>query len=408
MLLRPRARLLRLSALLLVASAPLWGVSGAGAQTAPGAAPGAPASPIKDTASSVPTDPYTVSGIRVDVSADNATNARERAFAEAQAKAWAELRRRVAPGAPDVRTPADDIARVVLGVTVDDERITPTRYVASLTVRFRPNAVRDAFAATGAQYVEPPARSLVVLPVTVGAGKPKLWDDRTPWRDAWDSRTGNSLVPLQVPAGDLSDVTAIGADEAAAADPAAMDRLIKKYGAPGAIIVRAAVPPAGQPLPSALVVEVTRVDADGRRTDQSVNVPKDPDDRLEDLLRRAVVRATAAIDEDFRRENTGVAGPEVTTAIEIPIQGLGDWLEVKKRLAGVAGLTRADLLSLGRTLVKVNLVHRGDVEGLRAQLAKRDLTLDGGPTVWRLSPAARSAAPGAPVPSAAPVGTPAR
>jgi len=198
-------------------------------------------------------------------------------------------------------------------------------------------------------------------------------------------------VPLQVPAGELGDVTAISAEEAVAADPTAVDRVIKKYNAPGAIIVRAAVPPAGQPLPSALVVDVTRVDADGRRTDQSVNVPKDPDDRLEDLLRRAVVRASAAVDEGFRRDNTAVAGPERTTPIEIPVRDLGDWLEARKRLTGVAGVTRADLLSIGKTVVRVALVHRGEIDALKAQLAKRDLALEEGPGGWRLMPAPRSA-----------------
>jgi len=389
MLLRPRSRLLRLSALVLAASAPAWVAGGVSAQAV--SAPATSASPVGAAAPSVPTDPYTVSGVKVDVSADNANNARERAFAEAQAKAWVEFRRRVAPGEPEVKASADEIARVVLGITVDDERITPTRYIASLTVRFRPNAVRDNLAATGAQYVEPPSKALVVLPVTVGAGKPVLWDDRTAWRDAWDTRTGNGLVPLRVPAGELADVAAISALEAAAADPTAIDRVIKKYNAPGAIIVRAAVPPAGQPLPSALVVDVTRVDADGRRTDQSISVPKDPDDRLDDLLRRAVVRASAAIDESFRRDNTAVAGPERTVSLEIPVRDLGDWLEARKRLTGVAGVTRADLLSIGKTVVKVALVYRGELDGLKAQLAKRDLALEEGPGGWRLMPAQRSA-----------------
>lgn len=389
MLLRPRSRLLRLSALLVVVSAPVWGAGGVFAQAAP-----APASPVQNAAPSVPTDPYTVSGIKVDVTADNAVNARERAFAEAQAKAWVEFRHRVAPGEPEVRASSDEIARVVLGITVDDERITPNRYIASLTVRFRPDAVRDNLAQTGARYVEPPSRALVVLPVTVGSGKPVLWDDRTPWRDAWDTRTTNGLVPLQVPAGELGDVAAIGADEAAAADPAAVDRVIKKYNAPGAIIVRAPVPPAGRPLPPSLTVEVTRIDADGRRTDISVDVPKDPDDRLEDLLRRAVVRASAAIDDAFRKDNVAVAGPERTMAVDVPVTSLGDWLEVKKRLTGVTGVTRADLLSIGKTVVKISLVYRGEVDGLRTRLAKRDLALEDGPGGNRLTAAARSAGPG--------------
>ena len=322
-------------------------------------------------------DPYAVSGVTVDVSAANANAARDQAIREAQTKAWGELYKRLVPGGGNAPRLSDrDLARVVQGFEIDDERVSATRYLGSMTVRFRPNAVREILAGSTQQFVEPPSKPFVVLPVTVVGGRPVLWEDRTAWRAAWEERPAqSSLVPLLVPDGELSDISAIGVQEALEGNPDALARIAQRYGAGGVVVAKAALPDGEPDLSRPLSVEMVRYGADGQREEQTVSVKPDADDRPEDVLMRATGMVSAALDESWRRDNLVASGPEQSTIVRVPLSRLDDWVEARKRLAGVPGLTRTEILSLTRDEAILSLTHRGDVQSLRQALARRDLGL---------------------------------
>ncbi|UKJ75329.1 DUF2066 domain-containing protein [Azospirillum brasilense] len=345
-----------------------------------GAAPpavAAPAAPGVAPAAVPAADPFTVSGVKVDVSAANANAARDQAIRDAQVKAWAELYKRLVPTATSVPRVSDiELARLVQGFEIDDEKVSATRYVGSITVRFRPNPVRETLAGGGQQYVEPPARPYVILPVTVVDGRPVLWEDRTDWREAWEGRpAGASLVPLVVPDGELADISAIGVNEALAGDPEALARIAQRYNAGGVIVAKTDLPAGGLDLGRPLAVEVTHYTPDGARDQQTVNVKADMADRAGDFLTRATTFVSAAIDESYRRDNTVASGPEQSTLVRVPLASLNDWVETRKRLGMVNAVTRTDVLSISRYEALVALTHRGDVERLRQALARRDLGL---------------------------------
>lgn len=361
-----------------------------------GAAPPAVAAPVTSgtAPAAVPAaDPFTVSGVKVDVSAANANAARDQAIRDAQVKAWAELYKRLVPTASSVPRVSDiELARLVQGFEIDDEKVSATRYVGSITVRFRPNPVRETLAGGGQQYVEPPARPYVILPVTVVDGRPVLWEDRTDWREAWEGRpAGASLVPLVVPDGELADISAIGVNEALSGDPEALARIAQRYNAGGVVVAKTDVPAGGLDLGRPLAVEVTHYTPDGARDQQTVNVKADMADRAGDFLTRATTFVSAAIDESYRRDNTVASGPEQSTLVRVPLASLDDWVETRKRLGLVNAVTRTDVLSISRYEALVALTHRGDVERLRQALARRDLGL------------ARTGAVAAPVPVPVPV-----
>ena len=316
----------------------------AGAQT-PGVIPPAAPSVVAPAAAVAPSgvspnaalaaDGYTVSGVKVDVSAANANAARDQAIREAQVKAWNEMYKRLVPSATAAPKVSDnDLARLVQGFEIDDEKVSATRYLGTITVRFRPNAVREALGGAAQQYVEPPARPFVVLPVTLSDGRPVLWEDRTAWREAWEGRPATgSLVPLVVPDGELADISAIGVNEALVGNPDALARIAQRYNAGGVIVAKTELPSGGPDLGRPLAVEVTRYSPDGSKDQQAVNVKADPSDRTADFLNRAVTFVSAAVDESWRRENTMPTGPEQSTIVRVPLTSLNDWVETRKRLA---------------------------------------------------------------------------
>lgn len=367
----------------------------AGAQT--GSPPPAAASAAASAAMPSASDPFAVSGVRVDINGSNPTTVRDQAIREAQAKAWAELYRRLVPGGTPPRLSDNEIARLVQGFEIDEEKVSASRYVGAITVRFRPNAVRDALGQSGGatQYVEPPSRPFVILPVTQTEGRTILWQDRTPWRAAWEARQpAASLVPLVVPDGELTDAQAISGEDAIAGNAEALGRIAQAYKAGGVVVARTDLPANGPDPARGMTVDVTRYGLDGTRDNQVVQVKGGSS--ADDVLTRAVAAVGTQLDDSWRREHTTATGPEHNTLVRIPLSAVNDWVETRKRLSSVNAVTRTNLMSISRSEALITLTHRGDPDQLAQALARQDLGLA---RTAAASPAAYPAAP-LPVPSA--------
>ena len=108
-------------------------------------------------------DPYTVSGVKVDVTAANAVEARTKAFAQAQQTAFTQLAQHfLSAGQMKDFQPlaADQVTPLVKDFEVTNEQLSAVRYVGTYTFRFRPAPSRALIAAKvpAAALPEPPNR----------------------------------------------------------------------------------------------------------------------------------------------------------------------------------------------------------------------------------------------------------
>jgi hypothetical protein len=77
-------------------------------------------------------------------------------------------------------------------------------------------------------------------------------------------------------------------------------------------------------------------------------------------------------------------GPIRNLAVSVPITGLQDWIEVRRRLATVAGI-RTEIRYLARDEARLNLLYSGDEQLLTQALAQRQLQLSQAEQQWILS-----------------------
>jgi len=327
-------------------------------------------------------DPYTVRDVAVDVTGVSAAAARDDAVAEAQREALRRLVARLSgsmAGAEKL-----DPARLVQGIEVQEERTSAVRYLGRLAVRFSPQAVRQALNQAGIPFTDAESRPVLVLPVGTRDGETILWEVRTPWRDAWErAPLVDQLVPVLVPFGDLADVGDVTTTQAAEADEAALSVIGRRYGA-GSVAV-AAIPLAedGTVQDGATVVTVTRVRVGDTMASEPVvvSLPDGPD-----TLAAAVRAVTDRFDEDWRAETIVAPGAEASILLTTTFADVREWVEVRRRLAGVPLVSRAAVTTLTRSAAEVELHYRGDPDRLRAALAQRRLHLDAGAGgAWTLS-----------------------
>lgn len=112
-------------------------------------------------------DLFTVNDVKVDITADDAVKAREQAMNKAGRDALATLAQRITTApATDTLAAADDltISSMIRNIEVENEKLSSVRYIATLTVVFDEQAVREFFDNAGQSYTVTQRRPILILP----------------------------------------------------------------------------------------------------------------------------------------------------------------------------------------------------------------------------------------------------
>jgi hypothetical protein len=328
---------------------------------------------------------YVARHVPVDATAQSAAKARDQAIVEGQRRALDIVLRRLTPVEAQPGLPRLDdagVARLVDGFIVESEKASARRYIAELTVEFRPRAVQDLLRGAGVAFVAQSAPPTLVLPVLDEGGQVTLFDDPNPWRDAWRkaAERHSGLVPLVFPLGDLQDVAAVSPEEALAGDDAALSGLARRYGA------------------SRWAVAVARPDEDSvdvtlrRPTGVEVEtVPIAPGRDREAALVEAAERSAARFEDEWKRETTAASasavagGPESQISASAMFSGLADWLALRDRLTRSPAVRQLEVVSISGRSAQLLLHYAGSPEQLAQALALQDVELVADQGFWRLA-----------------------
>ena len=161
---------------------------------------------------------FKVENIEVDETSHTAIAAREKALEIGQKKAWELLVRRVTltdENSQIVELSFDEIKSLVQSYEVVRERVSPVRYLATLTVIFNPNLVREILLKNGVTFSETPSLPILLIPVFETNSVSRLWKTPNPWMNVWrENLYDDSLIRFIIPEGDLQDIKYLSAAQA--------------------------------------------------------------------------------------------------------------------------------------------------------------------------------------------------
>lgn len=338
-------------------------------------------------------DVYTVDGVAVDATAQTAAAARDSALARGQAAAFQRLLSRLTTRADAARLPSPSaaaIADMVLGLEVENEKTSSVRYIADLRVRFRADAVRNLLRQNGIPFAETRSKPVLILPVLAGDSGPVLWEQITPWREAWAAvPRDEGLVPLVVPVGDLEDLQAVNAESAVSGDAARLNAIARRYDAGDAVVAVATPQYEGETVAS-VQVSINRFSAFGQ--DETVVESYTPSGG-KDAWAVAAAGVAANIEESWKRGALIRYDSAHSLTASVSLAGLDELVGIRRRLAGVAILRQADLVYLARNEAQFRFDYFGDERQLVTAFAQHDLILEQGESGWRFRP---RVAPGSP------------
>jgi len=146
-----------------------------------------------------------VTGIDVDTRGKSAFDARESGWQEAQRKAWAKL------GGPNLSD--SQLEDIVSAIVIEQERIAPGRYIATLGVTFDRTRASQYLKADD-EVVAKASAPMLLVPVTYSAGAETVFEMRNPWQRAWaEFQPGRSPVNYVRPTGSGGDSLLLNAGQ---------------------------------------------------------------------------------------------------------------------------------------------------------------------------------------------------
>lgn len=329
-----------------------------------------------------PANPFSVSGIGVDASADSAATARPIALADGQRRAFSTLLRRLTLPDDHARLPRPTEAllnEVVAGFGIDEERTSATRYIGKISVQFRADAIRRLLQDNRLPYSETMSRPVLLVPVWQSNEGARIWEADNPWREAWARRPdADGLVPLSVappmPAGGPSLERLFGS-------PDELRGLMRQGGYDDALLVVATLQSAE--------VGNTRVEIQIQHQGQaeflgSTEAFTATGGTLEETLTSAAIDIGRRIETRWKYASVIDLEKQGQISVAAAFNSLADWNRLRSALAGVPIVRKVEVLQLSHRDAQILLDYYGEPGQLSTALAQRNVVLQQRDGFWEI------------------------
>ncbi len=356
-------------------------------------------------------DPYTVRGVKVDVSESTSMKARDKAFTLGQQTAFIALAKSLTGDEAMKIHDEATIGKLVKSFEVESERASGTRYTATLTYHFKPQATAALLGKNGAEisddpYNRPkkpdgiqalsattmPPQRILVLPILRAPDRSILWEEKTPWHLAWVNVLSDKPTPdLILPEGTIEDVGAITSSEALAGLNIPLTRIMRKYQARGTIVP---VLLANNNMPQAnqnLSIQLARFDEHGKMISTIVlPLPAQPSRKDMEWLQAGASGSIAAWRDSVSKAQPvapqyGVASPSMPTntapgqfirvMLTVPFANMEEWSAKREALQAVPGMTALEVLRMNRFRAVVQIDYTGAQSQLDQALSQRNMQI---------------------------------
>jgi hypothetical protein len=361
---------------------------------------------------------FLTSGILVDVTGDNADDARTKGWREAQRKGWAQLYR--ATNGTDGPALGDSVLDgIVTAIVVEEEQIGPRRYVAKLGVQFDRVRAGQILGVSGRTLRSPP---LLVIPVYSIDGMQQVFEQRSAWQRAWaEYNTGQSAIDYVRTAGTGADTLLLNSGQVGRRGRIWWRVILDQYGAADVLVPIARVEysypggpitghftarfgpdnkliggftmtgPSPAALPDMMEKAVARMDrlytdalaAGVLRTDTYLVLEKPVE--VEELPEVTESADALPTEIDSSVSTAPVAGAQSFT-VQYSSPDVESVSATERNVGAIAGVQSAatSSLALGGTSV-MRVTFRGDLAALKAALEARGYKVQAGGSTLRIS-----------------------
>ncbi len=352
--------------------------------------------PIEEGQDSIAVDSYLIEKIAVDITADNAVEAREQAFEAAQIKGFEALAKRLltADEFKEFETPdINVISSYVQDYEVTNEKLSAVRYNGTYQIRFRKSALSKMRKIVGTiEAVETKKIAqqghLLVLPIYQRGGRTFLWQ-ANPFMQAWvRARDNGQAQQFIVPVGDIDDIKQVRDGQGLSYDPSRLNAMRIRYNADH-VMIMTVEPSTAARGSKAYNLKVYDAQAYGPelKIEHSMRAYSG---ELEDQLYNRLVGEALRLTENMKpqaqqagfnqqevRANYNEVEAIITT--QVNFSSVQEWIQTKKQIESLSMVSNVNVKSMSPRAAILNVKFQGGEEGLRQALSQQGLVLNNAP-----------------------------
>jgi Uncharacterized protein conserved in bacteria (DUF2066). len=325
-------------------------------------------------------NPYEVTGVHVDVTAEDAAAARRQALADGARLALEQMVERYVPEERRGRfakMPQQQIEDMISDFSIRSEKTSAVRYIATLDYRFKPSRVSRLLRSAGAVLPTssdpsgtpealPPPKPIIVVPIFEAGPGQAPGGGADPWRDAWQSlaeRSGGRYVLAS------GDTAAIAADEERLA------ALVRRTGGDSALVAIASIRAVPDGAPHTVDVRFSRQGRSRQASGAQAYAPTEGEEP-QAFYRRVAAAIQAEANAAWRSAASVPKGERSVLQASVPVSDLPEWLKLQKQIRGVDGVRSLEVVMMSRREMLVRLAYSGSYGDLTRHLEDADFVLD--------------------------------
>lgn len=307
--------------------------------------------------------------INVDVTAEDAVQAKEQAMLQAQREAFLEVAGKLtdAENVAKLQMLSDnEIMHFVQSVGVEDEKIGGNKYVATLTVQLDETLLRDYLAEN--EMIEAETTELMVIPIFKPRESytPLLWEGNNVWRQNWYAKglIKFGLMQIHTISERFRNIDRLNADTAIYMDSALYEDLSRMNASDKIYVVYAQTLSNGD-----LKVSIKNLK---NKAEDNFTIYNDNADNIFDKAIEKSVMFIANMERNARR-NENLATTETINAVYI-YENMKDWLGKSSMMSTLPMVEGIDTKSFGGGKVNFSLRYTGSIDNLWQALQEAGLS----------------------------------
>lgn len=312
--------------------------------------------------------------IKVDVTDENASLAREKAMNSANRAAITAVARRISTqdGAGKIAAMTDaQLINFVKETSVVNEKNSDVRYMADLRIVINEELLKEYMQEREIPLLMKNASSILIIPVfrEFADDTPQLWEVDNPWKQAWDNAniiSAIKFIPIQSTGGNMA---ALDATQAAENNATSLEKVMQMAGTSDVYVLDASYN-------GVEGLDIMATSLSGNRHLIKVSGAKSSG---AELFNQAVAETSRQLEHQILTAKTEQASQETELTVLYPFQSLSLWIAAEQKIKALDNVSALEVQAMAPGKAQFKIRYTGDFDTLQRHLKLKGYYLvDGG------------------------------